>query len=180
MKIDLRRNGMRSRGIIRAIRAMALVGLVGIGVGIGPMGCGGRMPEKFDHPAGRFTACPESPNCVSSFARDEGHGIDALEIDGPAAEAWEALEVELAARSRVEIVHRDEGYLHAVFTTRLMRYRDDVEFQLDTQSGEIQVRSASRVGRSDLGANRARIESIRAALAERGVVRSASDDASSH
>ena len=177
MQAIMRRIEPLSRG---AVRVMGLVGWLSIVVGIGPMGCGGRMPEEFDHPTGRFMACPESPNCVSSFAQDEGHAIDALEIDGPAAEAWEALEGELAARPGVEIVRRDEWYLHAVFTTRLMRYRDDVEFQLDAEGGEIQVRSASRVGHSDMGTNRSRVESIRAALADRGVVRPALEDAYSH
>ena len=89
--------------------------------------------------------------------------------------AWEALEAELVARERVVIVTSEDDYLHAVFTTKLMRYRDDVEFLLRPEQREIAVRSASRVGYGDMGANRARIESIRAALSERGVVRMPTD-----
>ena len=139
-------------------------------------GCGGRMPEDLGVANGRLAPCPESPNCVSSFATDEQHGITSLAIEGPPAAAWEALESELSSRERVEIVASDDDYLHAVFTTRLMRYRDDVEFLRRPQQGEIAVRSASRVGYGDMGANRARVESIRAALVERGVVRMPSDD----
>ena len=134
-------------------------------------GCGGRMPEDLGVENGRLRPCPESPNCVSSFATDEQHGIASLAIEGSPAAAWDALESELMALERVEIVASQGDYLHAVFTTRLMRYRDDVEFLMRPQQGEIAVRSASRVGHGDMGANRARVESIRAALGERGVVR---------
>jgi len=67
----------------------------------------------------------------------------------------------------------DADYLHAVFTTRTMRYRDDVEFNARPDRNEIAVRSASRVGYGDLGANRKRVEWIRAELAKLGLVRAA-------
>ena len=60
---------------------------------------------------------------------------------------------------RITIRSREEHYLHAEFTSRIFRFVDDVEFLLE--DGIIHVRSASRVGRWDLGANRARIEDIR-------------------
>ena len=64
----------------------------------------------------------------------------------------------------------DDNYLHAVATTRIMRFKDDLEFLLDRDAGTIGVRSASRVGYSDLGANRDRVESLRQTLAARGVI----------
>lgn len=64
-----------------------------------------------------------------------------------------------------KIVKSDPDYLYAQFTTRLMKFVDDVEFWYDPTAGVIQVRSASRVGKSDLGVNRKRIEAVRAALA---------------
>ena len=133
-------------------------------------GCGGRMPQALENGSGRLAACPASPNCVSSDATDEIHAIPAYRIRGDAGTAWKALESQLAGLPRVEIVTDENGYLYAVFTTRLMRYRDDVEFGLDGEAGAIRVRSASRVGYGDMGVNRERIEAIRAALAERGVV----------
>ena len=141
---------------------------------LGLMGCGGRMPDDLGADGGRLRDCPSSPNCVSSTApaSDDGHAIAALAVaDGAEIEAaWAGLVEELEARPRVEIVTRDSGYLHAVFTTRLMRYRDDVEFLRDDGASKIDVRSASRVGYSDMGANRARVESLRSALAEAGFV----------
>ena len=58
----------------------------------------------------------------------------------------------------------EDGYLYAEFTSRLMRYVDDVEFLEDSTAGVIHVRSASRLGYTDLGANRKRIENIRGLL----------------
>ena len=133
-------------------------------------GCGGRMPQALENGSERLAPCPASPNCVSSEATDAIHAIPAYRIRGDAGTAWKALESQLALLPRVEIVSDDHGYLYAVFTTRLMRYRDDVEFGLDGEAGTIRVRSASRVGYGDMGVNRERIELIRAALAERGVV----------
>jgi len=62
-----------------------------------------------------------------------------------------------------KVVKSERGYLYAQFTTRLMKYVDDVEFWFDPAANVIQVRSASRVGRGDLGVNRKRIEAVRAA-----------------
>jgi len=63
-----------------------------------------------------------------------------------------------------KVVKSEPGYLYAQFTTKLMKYVDDVEFWFDPAANVIHVRSASRVGRGDLGVNRKRIEAVRAAL----------------
>jgi uncharacterized protein (DUF1499 family) len=131
------------------------------------------MPQDLGVRNGRLAACPDSPNCVSSFARDERHGIEALHVVGEVDVAWRALREVLESMPRMQVVAAASGYLHAVQTSRLMRYRDDVEFLLDAGAARIEVRSASRVGYSDMGVNRSRVESIRTALAERGVVRGA-------
>ncbi len=133
-------------------------------------GCGGRMPKALADGSGRLAPCPSSPNCVSSDATDALHSIAAYRIRGDVETAWKGLVSHLAGLPRVEVVRNEGGYLQAVFTTRLMRFRDDVEFQLDERAGVIRVRSASRIGHGDMGVNRERIESIRAALAERGFV----------
>jgi uncharacterized protein (DUF1499 family) len=63
-----------------------------------------------------------------------------------------------------QIVKREPGYLYAQFTTQIMKYVDDAEFWFDPAAGIIQVRSSSRLGSSDLGVNRKRIEFIRQKL----------------
>jgi uncharacterized protein (DUF1499 family) len=47
-----------------------------------------------------------------------------------------------------------------------MGFVDDVEFLIEPNTQVIHVRSASRLGQSDLGVNRQRIEMIRAKLSE--------------
>ena len=131
------------------------------------------MPEDLGVQNDRLLPCPDSPNCVSSFETDEVHGIGAYKTKGSPADAWEGLGLELESLERVEIKRNDPGYVHAVFTTSLMRYRDDVEFYLRADQGEIAVRSASRVGYGDMDANRNRIEGIRQALAGKGILEEA-------
>jgi uncharacterized protein (DUF1499 family) len=63
------------------------------------------------------------------------------------------------------IVESKPDYLYAQFTTRVMRFVDDVEFWFSQSDNVIHVRSASRVGRRDFGVNRQRVEAIRARYA---------------
>lgn len=139
-------------------------------------GCGGRMPDDLGVHDGRLIPCPDSPNCVSSYETDETHQIEAFKTKGMPAIAWQGLGLELASLERVEIIRNDPDYVHAVFTSSLMRYDDDVEFYLRAEQGEIAVRSASRVGYGDMDANRNRIESIRQALVEKGLVADSETD----
>ena len=74
------------------------------------------------------------------------------------------LEQVLVGLDEANIVESSDGYLYAQFTSRIMRYVDDVEFLEDPSEGVTHVRSASRLGYSDLGANRSRIENIRSLI----------------
>jgi|TARA_B110000438_G_C15803448_1_gene646226 uncharacterized protein (DUF1499 family) len=117
--------------------------------------CAGEPPQNIGVENGRLTACPESPNCVSSYESDEEHGIDALNT------SLAQIEEVLLRLDEANIVNAASNYLYAEFTSRIMGYVDDVEFLFDQSAGVTHVRSASRLGHSDLGANRNRIESIR-------------------
>ena len=120
--------------------------------------CAGEPPQNIGVQNGRLTACPESPNCVSSYESDEEHGIAPLN-----ASLQEIQEI-LVGFDDANIVNADGNYLYAEFTSSIMGYVDDVEFYHDQATGVTQVRSASRLGYSDMGANRSRVERIRAAL----------------
>ena len=87
----------------------------------------------------------------------------ALRGDGPATLAKIKTIVEAMPGARV--VSSQPDYLYAQYTTQLMKYVDDVEFWFDPAAQVVQVRSASRVGKGDLGVNRKRVEAVRAALA---------------
>ncbi|HXH71314.1 MAG TPA: DUF1499 domain-containing protein [Mariprofundaceae bacterium] len=114
---------------------------------------------------GQLRPCPDSPNCVCSEAyADPQHAIAPLSPGKmPLARAWAALQ-QIVVRRGGHIESVDAGYLHATFTSRLFRFVDDVEARPDTEAGVIHIRSASRVGRSDLGVNRQRVEAIRQEL----------------
>ena len=115
---------------------------------------------------GQLAACPDSPNCVSSFAEDDSYAIDAIECDDSVETAFSKLAEILQGKSRVTIVKQTENYIHAECTTPIMRYTDDIEFLAEPIAGVIHVRSASRLGYSDLGKNRQRVEEIRTQLNE--------------
>src|SRR6266853_1108634 len=86
----------------------------------------------------------------------------ALKGDGPTTLA--RIKAIVEGMDGAKVVKSEPGYLYAQFTTKLMKYVDDVEFWFDPAANVIQVRSASRVGRGDLGVNRKRIEAVRAKL----------------
>jgi len=75
------------------------------------------------------------------------------------------LQAVVAAMPGAQIIKAEPTYLYAQFTTRLMKYVDDVEFSINEPAQQISVRSASRLGQEDMNANRDRVEAIRAKLA---------------
>lgn len=113
---------------------------------------------------GRLRNCPASPNCVCSQQHppdDTEHAIAPLAVTGDADAAWTRLTEMLRRRPQAQIVTETADYLHVEFATPWLRFVDDVEFLRDDAAQVIQVRSASRVGRSDFGVNRRRIERLR-------------------
>ena len=120
--------------------------------------CAGEPPQDIGVRDGRLIACPESPNCVSSYESSEEHAIAALYGN------LNQVQQILVAMDGANIVEQSNNYLYAEFTSSLMGYVDDVEFLYDAASNTTQVRSASRVGYSDMGANRSRVEAIRMQL----------------
>ena len=109
---------------------------------------------------GRLAPCPGRPNCVSSEDDAGPSRIAALPFTGAPEAAWEDLKRAIQAEGG-SIEREDDDYLWALFKTRLFRFVDDVEFRMDAPRRLIHVRSASRLGYSDLGANRKRVEALR-------------------
>jgi uncharacterized protein (DUF1499 family) len=116
---------------------------------------------------GKLSECPDSPNCVSSQTVKKGHTIDPLSYKGSISEAKQALLLIISSLPRTKIIVDNDRYIHVTFTSRLMRFVDDVEFLFDDTNKQIHVRSASRVGYSDMGVNRKRVENLRKLLNER-------------
>jgi len=147
--------------------AVAIVVLLPF-VGLAALRAMSARPKNLGVTEGRLAPCPKSPNCVSSQAEDAQHRVDPIRLSVTPATAISRLEEVLSRMPRTTVVTKTDRYLHAEVTSRFYRFVDDVEFLVDEQAGVIHCRSASRVGYSDLGVNRARIEQIRAALAAGG------------
>jgi uncharacterized protein (DUF1499 family) len=130
----------------------------------------GRRPEGLGVRDGHLRGCPRSPNCVSSDASDAEHRVEPLRLRGDPDAAWRAAVEEVAASPRTRIVTRNRSYLHAECRSPLLGFVDDLELQLRADEGLLAVRSASRLGYSDLGVNRKRVEGLRGRLHRRGVV----------
>jgi len=126
---------------------------------LGLIGCAGDRPQNLGVREGTLFACPSSPNCVSSQAADEGHRIAPLTFSGDPEAAFARLKQMLGRRGDATIIEEKPGYLRVELRTTL--FVDDGEFLLDRSRSAIQVRSASRLGYSDLGKNRSRMEEIR-------------------
>jgi uncharacterized protein (DUF1499 family) len=116
----------------------------------------GDRPTNLGVTNGQLAACPATPNCVSSQSADPAHQIAPLVGDLAAIKAI------VAALPGSEIITDEANYLYAEFTSNLMGFVDDVEFAVVGE--RIEVRSASRLGESDLGVNAKRVEAIRGLL----------------
>jgi uncharacterized protein (DUF1499 family) len=126
-------------------------------------GCAGSGP-KLGVTDGQLTPCPITPNCVNSQATGKLDSIEPLYFTGTQKEAKQRLIKVLKEMERTEITVDQEDYIRAESTSVIFGFVDDVEFYFPSEeSGKIviQTRSASRLGLSDLGVNRRRIEEIR-------------------
>jgi len=137
-------------------------------VAAGLLACAGKQPGDLGVADARLAPCPPSPNCVSSDAGDDAHRVAALAVVGNPADFFRAARDAVARLPRTRIVAETPEYLHAECRSALFRFVDDLELHLRARDGVVAVRSASRLGHSDLGVNRRRVEALRAALATRG------------
>ena len=108
---------------------------------------------------GTLTPCPDKPNCVcSEFIEDTVHYIAPLDYSGtPPEEAWDDI-LQVIKENGGEVSAANDEYIAATFSVSLFGFIDDVECRLDTSKNRIHIRSASRVGHSDLGVNKKRVD----------------------
>ena len=135
----------------------------------------GAAPTDLGLKNGQLKPPANSPNSVSSQASlHASHPFRAYADiaplaytgDGAAALTEFARAVAIVkAMPGTTVVNEKPGYVYAQCQTRWLKFTDDLELALDTSARVIHVRSASRIGRGDLGVNRARVEAIRAAMA---------------
>lgn len=124
----------------------------------------GKRPTDLGVRNGRLKPPPTSPNAVSSQVTQGYHAIAPLRYKGPRDAAMRTLAGIVREGPRATIITQTAEYLHAEYETALLGFVDDVEFWFPPEEGVIHVRSASRLGTSDFGVNRKRVETIRARL----------------
>jgi uncharacterized protein (DUF1499 family) len=164
---------------MKALRRGLLVGLAALSLLAVALWLAGRLgglagtpPADLGVRGGLLKAPSSTPNSVSSQAdrwpnhpQREYARIAPLAMRGDAAATMARLQAAVAAMPGARIVTLRADYLHAEFTTPLLRFVDDAEFWIDPAAGVVHVRSASRLGHGDRGVNRARIEALRERLA---------------
>lgn len=109
--------------------------------------------------------CSRHANCVSSQATRDSQRVEPFSCEDSCEGTLSRLRHLLDSTPRVSIIASTAGYLHAEYRSPIWRFVDDLELLVDSDAGVVQVRSASRVGAWDLGANRRRVEDLRRRLA---------------
>jgi len=125
-----------------------------------------KEPDNLGMHQGKLRVCSDAPNCVCSEAHsmgDDAHFIQTISTLSVKGDVWKLLQAKIVEQGgKLEKV--EPNYLYATFSSPLFHYVDDVECRLDKSAGVIHIRSASRVGHSDLGVNRKRVEALRTML----------------
>lgn len=107
--------------------------------------------------------CPNSPNCVSSLTHQQSHKIEPLKFETTELEAINKIEAIIKNMKRTKIVLKTDKKLHAVFSSAVFRFKDDVFFEIK-ENNIIHIKSASRTGHYDFGVNKKRVEQIKQAF----------------
>ncbi len=119
----------------------------------------GPVPPELGVHQGSLAACPSPAHCARA--------------NWPVAEPQAALTglvPVLEATPRTAVLEASDTYLHATASSALFGFVDDLELYADTQNGVLQARSVSRLGDSDLGVNRQRLEALQQALVQQGLL----------
>jgi uncharacterized protein (DUF1499 family) len=129
----------------------------------------GKPPSLMGVQGGRLPPPYATPNNVHSQAAIWGSAyahtlIEPLPAQSNGQATMARLRRLIEATPGAQVVKAGPDYLYVQYTTKWMKFVDDAEFWLDPAAGIVQVRSASRLGKSDLGVNRARIEDLRKRL----------------
>lgn len=113
----------------------------------------GPVPPELGVREGHLAACATPAHCAR----------ETWPVADPDATLERLLPVVLSLDG-VQLVTTEPGYLHATATSRLFGFVDDLELHADAAAGQIEARSTSRLGDSDLGVNARRLATLRAAL----------------
>ncbi len=121
----------------------------------------GKRPKNLGVKDGKLAACPGKPNCVSSQAGSARQRVMPLRLSGEPGASMKRLKDVVNNMAGTTLIDEGNDYLYFECASKLLGFVDDLEFLCDADEQVVHVRSASRLGYSDLGVNRKRVESIR-------------------
>ncbi|MCB0326805.1 MAG: DUF1499 domain-containing protein [Bdellovibrionales bacterium] len=111
---------------------------------------------------GKLLKCPNSPNCVSTSELSTSKKyVRPLPFSHSAFALKDIIRSYFRDQTAYTKVHEGEFYFHYEFRSKIFKFVDDVELLISPEDQIIHIRSASRVGYWDLGANRRRVSHIR-------------------
>lgn len=126
---------------------------------LGMMSKSGKAPGLVE---GRLSSCPAKPNCICSEREDdEPHYIEPLIIPEDSTSATVGILKDTIREMGGSIQVESDDYLAATFSSAIFGFVDDMEIRIDAVQNVIHIRSASRVGHSDMGVNRQRAEMLK-------------------
>jgi uncharacterized protein (DUF1499 family) len=136
-------------------------------------GCADQAKQPHNNTGGhpKLALCPASPNCVSTEEQSSVHSMDAPILEITPAQAWPAVVAAVTALPRTRLTYEHNYHLRAESHSWLFRFTDDLEIYLDAENNRLAMRSASRLGYSDLGANARRLKNLITELRSQGVVK---------
>jgi uncharacterized protein (DUF1499 family) len=133
-------------------------------------GCSGNPAERHNSESSGFLDCPDTPNCVSSLAKNPKYQIEPFRLKKDPEASWDIVKKTVGSLPRTKIVSADNTDIHAECRSLIFRFVDDLSLHLTPSDGIIHLRSASRTGYSDLGVNRRRVENLRKKLQQKGII----------
>lgn len=130
--------------------------IIGVAVVFFLLGLWSQKGEAPGLKEGKLSPCSSKPNCVSSE-----EGTQPEKLVKPLNTSLKAARAAIIATGGT-ITSETDSYVSATYMSKIYKFIDDVE--LRSEGGFVHIRSSSRVGYSDQGANRKRMAAIRAAL----------------
>lgn len=133
-------------------------------------GCSGKPAERQNSESSDFLDCQDTPNCVSSLAKNPKHRVEPFKLNKDPKISWSIVKKTVALLPRTKVVLADNSDIHAECRSMIFRFVDDLTLHLTPSNGIIHIRSASRIGYSDLGVNRRRVENLRKKLQQKNII----------
>lgn len=122
-----------------------------------------KIAPKLGMKNNKLLPCPESPNCVNSEFKNLSSSVEAIPFPknySTLSDLKEKIKI-LILLNNGNLLSESSNYLHFEFMTSRLKFVDDVEIRFDEKMKLIHIRSASRVGYSDMDANKKRYKILR-------------------